>query len=333
MIMKKRVLGRSNLEVSAIGLGCMGMSFGYGPAADTTEMISLIRKSVERGVTFFDTAEVYGPYINEALVGEALEPFRYEVSIATKFGFQLKPDGSPGYIGLNSRPEQIREVADASLRRLRVEAIDLFYQHRVDPEVPIEDVAGAVQELIIAGKVRHFGLSEAGVGTIRRAHAVQPVTALQNEYSLWTRSPEAEIIPTLEELGIGLVAYSPLGKGFLTGKIDESTSFDINDFRNRLPRFTPEARKANQSLVELLGRIGSRIGASPAQIALAWVLARKPWIVPIPGTTKLVRLEENLDAAQIELSSQELAEIDGAAAEIKIDGARYPEHIEKMTGL
>ncbi len=333
MIMKKRVLGRSNLEVSAIGLGCMGMSFGYGPAADTTEMISLIRKSVERGVTFFDTAEVYGPYINEALVGEALEPFRYEVSIATKFGFQLKPDGSPGYIGLNSRPEQIREVADASLRRLRVEAIDLFYQHRVDPEVPIEDVAGAVQELIIAGKVRHFGLSEAGVGTIRRAHAVQPVTALQNEYSLWTRSPEAEIIPTLEELGIGLVAYSPLGKGFLTGKIDESTSFDINDFRNILPRFTPEARKANQALVELLGRIGNRIGASPAQIALAWVLARKPWIVPIPGTTKLARLEENLDAAQIELSSQDLAEIDGAAAEIKIDGARYPEHIEKMTGL
>lgn len=333
MIMKKRVLGRSNLEVSAIGLGCMGMSFGYGPAADEQEMISLIRKAVERGVTFFDTAEVYGPYINEALVGEALEPFRYEVSIATKFGFQLKPDGSPGYIGLNSRPERIREVADASLRRLRVEAIDLFYQHRVDPEVPIEDVAGAVQELIIAGKVRHFGLSEAGAGTIRRAHAVQPVTALQNEYSLWTRSPEVEIIPTLEELGIGLVAYSPLGKGFLTGKIDESTSFESNDFRNILPRFTPEARKANQAVVELLGRIGNRIGASPAQIALAWVLARKPWIVPIPGTTKLARLEENLDAAQIELSSKELAEIDAAAAEIKIDGARYPEHIEKMTGL
>ena len=333
MIMKKRVLGRSNLEVSAIGLGCMGMSFGYGPAADTTEMISLIRKAVELGVTFFDTAEVYGPYINEALVGEALEPFRYEVSIATKFGFQLNPDGSPGYIGLNSRPERIREVADASLRRLRVEAIDLFYQHRVDPEVPIEDVAGAVQELIIAGKVRHFGLSEAGAGTIRRAHAVQPVTALQNEYSLWTRSPEVEIIPTLEELGIGLVAYSPLGKGFLTGKIDESTSFESNDFRNILPRFTPEARKANQAVVELLGRIGNRIGASPAQIALAWVLARKPWIVPIPGTTKLSRLEENLDAAQIELSSKELAEIDAAAAEIKIDGARYPEHIEKMTGL
>ena len=333
MIMKKRVLGRSNLEVSAIGLGCMGMSFGYGPAADTTEMISLIRKAVELGVTFFDTAEVYGPYINEALVGEALEPFRYEVSIATKFGFQLKPDGSPGYIGLNSRPERIREVADASLRRLRVEAIDLFYQHRVDPEVPIEDVAGAVQELIIAGKVRHFGLSEAGAGTIRRAHAVQPVTALQNEYSLWTRSPEVEIIPTLEELGIGLVAYSPLGKGFLTGKIDESTSFESNDFRNILPRFTPEARKANQAVVELLGRIGNRIGASPAQIALAWVLARKPWIVPIPGTTKLSRLEENLDAAQIELSSKDLAEIDAAAAEIKIDGARYPEHIEKMTGL
>ena len=308
MIMKKRVLGRSNLEVSAIGLGCIG-------------------------VTFFDTAEVYGPYINEALVGEALEPFRYEVSIATKFGFQLNPDGSPGYIGLNSRPERIREVADASLRRLRVEAIDLFYQHRVDPEVPIEDVAGAVQELIIAGKVRHFGLSEAGAGTIRRAHAVQPVTALQNEYSLWTRSPEVEIIPTLEELGIGLVAYSPLGKGFLTGKIDESTSFESNDFRNILPRFTPEARKANQAVVELLGRIGNRIGASPAQIALAWVLARKPWIVPIPGTTKLSRLEENLDAAQIELSSKELAEIDAAAAEIKIDGARYPEHIEKMTGL
>ena len=333
MIMKKRVLGRSNLEVSAIGLGCMGMSFGYGPAADTTEMISLIRKAVERGVTFFDTAVVYGPYINETLVGEALEPFRYEVAIATKFGFQLNPDGSPGYIGLNSRPERIREVADASLRRLRVEAIDLFYQHRVDPEVPIEDVAGAVQELIIAGKVRHFGLSEAGAGTIRRAHAVQPVTALQNEYSLWTRSPEVEIIPTLEELGIGLVAYSPLGKGFLTGKIDESTSFESNDFRNILPRFTPEARKANQAVVELLGRIGNRIGASPAQIALAWVLARKPWIVPIPGTTKLSRLEENLDAAQIELSSKELAEIDAAAAEIKIDGARYPEHIEKMTGL
>ena len=333
MIMKKRVLGRSNLEVSAIGLGCMGMSFGYGPAADTTEMISLIRKAVERGVTFFDTAEVYGPYINETLVGAALEPFRYEVAIATKFGFQLNPDGSPGYIGLNSRPERIREVADASLRRLRVEAIDLFYQHRVDPEVPIEDVAGAVQELIIAGKVRHFGLSEAGAGTIRRAHAVQPVTALQNEYSLWTRSPEVEIIPTLEELGIGLVAYSPLGKGFLTGKIDESTSFESNDFRNILPRFTPEARKANQAVVELLGRIGNRIGASPAQIALAWVLARKPWIVPIPGTTKLSRLEENLDAAQIELSSKELAEIDAAAAEIKIDGARYPEHIEKMTGL
>ena len=333
MIMKKRVLGRSNLEVSAIGLGCMGMSFGYGPAADTTEMISLIRKAVELGVTFFDTAEVYGPYINETLVGAALEPFRYEVAIATKFGFQLNPDGSPGYIGLNSRPERIREVADASLRRLRVEAIDLFYQHRVDPEVPIEDVAGAVQELIIAGKVRHFGLSEAGAGTIRRAHAVQPVTALQNEYSLWTRSPEVEIIPTLEELGIGLVAYSPLGKGFLTGKIDESTSFESNDFRNILPRFTPEARKANQAVVELLGRIGNRIGASPAQIALAWVLARKPWIVPIPGTTKLSRLEENLDAAQIELSSKELAEIDAAAAEIKIDGARYPEHIEKMTGL
>ena len=333
MIMKKRVLGSSNLEVSAIGLGCMGMSFGYGPAADTTEMISLIRKAVELGVTFFDTAEVYGPYINETLVGAALEPFRYEVAIATKFGFQLKPDGSPGYIGLNSRPERIREVADASLRRLRVEAIDLFYQHRVDPEVPIEDVAGAVQELIIAGKVRHFGLSEAGAGTIRRAHAVQPVTALQSEYSLWTRSPEAEIIPTLEELGIGLVAYSPLGKGFLTGKIDESTSFESNDFRNILPRFTPEARKANQAVVELLGRIGNRIGASPAQIALAWVLARKPWIVPIPGTTKLSRLEENLDAAQIELSSKELAEIDAAAAEIKIDGARYPEHIEKMTGL
>jgi len=331
--MKKRLLGKSNLEVSAIGLGCMGMSFGYGPAGDRGEMIALIRAAVERGVTFFDTAEVYGPFTNEELVGEALEPFRYEVVIATKFGFQLKPDGSPGFIGPNSRPEQIRKVADASLRRLRVEAIDLFYQHRVDPEVPIEDVAGTVQDLIVAGKVKHFGLSEAGAGTIRRAHAVQPVTALQSEYSLWTREPEAEIIPTLEELGIGFVPFSPLGKGFLTGKIDETTSFDSTDFRNILPRFTAEARKSNQTLVELLGRIGRRIGASPAQIALAWLLARKPWIVPIPGTTKQSRLEENLDAEQIELTAADLVEIESAAAEIRIEGARYPEHIEKMTGL
>lgn len=328
--MQKRKLG-NNLEVSAIGFGCMGMSFGYGPAKDKQEMIPILRAAVEQGVTFFDTAEVYGPFTNEELVGEALEPFRGQVVIATKFGFQLKPDGSAGFIGLNSRPERIREVAEASLKRLRVDAIDLFYQHRVDPNVPIEDVAGAVQELIQQGKVKHFGLSEAGVGTIRRAHAVQPVTALQSEYSLWTRGPEAEVIPTLEELGIGLVPYSPLGKGFLTGKMDESTSFEATDFRNILPRFTPEARKANQTLVDLLGSIAATRRGTPAQIALAWLLAQKPWIVPIPGTTKLHRLEENLGGASIELSAAELSQIETVASQVM--GARYPEHIEKMTGL
>ncbi len=329
--MQKRKLGNSNLEVSAIGLGCMGMSFGYGPAKEKQEMIPLLRAAVERGVTFFDTAEVYGPFINEELVGEALEPFRGQVVIATKFGFQLKPDGSPGFTGLNSRPERIREVAEASLRRLRVDVIDLFYQHRVDPDVPIEDVAGAVRDLIQEGKVKHFGLSEAGVKTIRRAHAVQPVTALQSEYSLWTRGPEAEVIPALEELGIGLVPYSPLGKGFLTGKMDETTSFDSADFRNILPRFTAEARAANQVLVSLLGSLATTKGATPAQIALAWLLAQKPWIVPIPGTTKLHRLDENLGATGIELTAAELGEIEAAAA--KVSGNRYPDHIERMTGL
>ena len=328
--MQKRKLG-NDLEVSAIGFGCMGMSFGYGPAKDKQEMIPILREAVEQGVTFFDTAEVYGPFTNEELVGEALEPFRGQVVIATKFGFQLKPDGSAGFIGLNSRPERIRAVAEASLKRLRVDAIDLFYQHRVDPNVPIEDVAGAVQELIQQGKVKHFGLSEAGVGTIRRAHAVQPVTALQSEYSLWTRGPEAEVIPTLEELGIGLVPYSPLGKGFLTGKMDESTSFEATDFRNILPRFTPEARKANQTLVALLGSIAATRRGTPAQIALAWLLAQKPWIVPIPGTTKLHRLEENLGGASIQLSAAELSQIEIVASQVM--GARYPEHIEKMTGL
>jgi aryl-alcohol dehydrogenase-like predicted oxidoreductase len=331
--MQKRTLGKSNLEVSAVGLGCMGMSFGYGPPADRQEMIGVIRGAVERGVTFFDTAEVYGPFTNEDLVGEALEPFRGQVVIATKFGFQLKPNGEPGFIGLNSRPERIREVAEASLRRLRVDAIDLFYQHRVDPEVPIEDVAGAVKELIAAGKVKHFGLSEAGVGTIRRAHAVQPVTALQSEYSLWTRGPEKEVIPTLEELGIGFVPYSPLGKGFLTGKMDENTKLDAGDFRNILPRFTPEAMKANRALVDLLGSIGRAKKASPAQVALAWLLAQKPWIAPIPGTTKLSRLEENIGAVDVELTAEDLAEIESAASQIAVHGTRYPEHIEKMTGL
>ena len=331
--MQKRKLGSGGLEVSAIGLGCMGMSFGYGPAADTREMTALIRTAVERGVTFFDTAEVYGPYANELLVGEALAPFRGQVAIATKFGFQLKPDGTPGFIGLDSRPDHIKEVADASLQRLKLETIDLFYQHRVDPEVPIEDVAGAVKDLIQAGKVKHFGLSEAGVQTIRRAHAVQPVTALQSEYSLWTRTPEKEVIPALEELGIGFVPYSPLGKGFLTGKIVESTSFDSTDFRNVLPRFTAEARKANQAMVDLLTSIGKRKNATPAQIALAWLLAQKPWIVPIPGTTKLHRMEENLGAAAVELTGDDLSQIDSAAGEISVQGARYPEHIEKMTGL
>ncbi|WP_423223070.1 aldo/keto reductase [Candidatus Amarolinea aalborgensis] len=331
--MQTRRLGNSNLEVSALGLGCMGMSFSYGLPRDKQEMISLLRAAVERGVTFFDTAEVYGPFINEELVGEALAPFRGRVVIATKFGFKLDPNGGPRWVGLNSRPQHIKEVAEGSLRRLRVEAIDLFYQHRVDPDVPIEDVAGAVKDLIQEGKVKHFGLSEAGVQTIRRAHAVQPITALQNEYSLWTRTPEAEVLPTLEELGIGLVAYSPLGKGFLTGKIDESTTFDHTDFRNTLPRFAPEARKANQAVVALLARIGEQKGATPAQIALAWLLAQKPWIVPIPGTTKLHRLDENIGAVAVELTADDLRDIESAAAEITVQGDRYPEHLQRMTGL
>ncbi len=330
--MDKRTLGKSDLHVSALGLGCMGMSFSYGPPADKREMIGLIRSAVEQGVTFFDTAEVYGPFTNEELVGEALAPVRDQVVIATKFGFNLNPDGSPGWVGLNSRPERIRQVAEASLKRLKTDVIDLFYQHRVDPDVPIEEVAGTVKELIREGKVRHFGLSEAGVQTIRRAHAVQPVAALQNEYSLWTRTPEKEVLPALEELGIGLVAYSPLGKGFLTGKISQTTSFDSTDFRNTLPRFTPEARKANQALVDLLAEMGRRKRATPAQMALAWVLAQKPWIVPIPGTTKAHRLQENLGAAGIELTAQELGEIDRAASKIEIQGARYPEKLEQMTG-
>jgi aryl-alcohol dehydrogenase-like predicted oxidoreductase len=330
--MQKRKLGKSNLEVSAIGLGCMGMSFSYGPPKDRQEMIGLLRTAVERGVTFFDTAEVYGPHTNEELVGEALAPFRGQVVIATKFGFELNPDHRPGWVGLNSRPEHIKEVAEDSLRRLRMETIDLYYQHRVDPNVPIEDVAGAVKELIQQGKVRHFGLSEAGVQTIRRAHAVQPVTAVQSEYSLWWRRPEAEVLPTLAELGIGFVPYSPLGKGFLTGKIDETTTFDSTDFRNTLPRFTPEARQANQAFVDLLGTIGQRKKASPAQIALAWLLAQKPWISPIPGTTKLQRLDENLGAADITLSADDLREIESAASKLTVQGARYPEHLEQMTG-
>ena len=330
--MQKRRLGNSGLEVSALGLGCMGMSFGYGPAADRQEMVTLIRTAVERGVTFFDTAEVYGPFANEELVGEALAPFRGKVVIATKFGFKLDPNGGPKWVGLDSRPAHVKEVAEASLKRLKVDAIDLFYQHRVDTEVPIEDVAGAVKELIREGKVRHFGLSEAGAATIRRAHAVQPVTALQSEYSLWTRGPEAEILPTLEELRIGFVPFSPLGKGFLTGKIDETTPLDSSDFRSTLPRFTPEARKANQALVDLLARVAERKKATPAQIALAWLLAQRPWIVPIPGTTKLARLEENLGAAAVELTPDDLREIESAASKIQIQGARYPEHVERMTG-
>jgi len=330
--MQKRKLGKRNLEVSALGLGCMGMSFSYGPPKDKPEMIALLRAAVERGVTFFDTAEVYGPFTNEELVGEALEPFRGKVVIATKFGFNLNPDGTPGWQGLNSRPERIKQVAEASLKRLKVDAIDLFYQHRVDLDVPIEDVAGAVKELIQAGKVKHFGLSEAAAKTIRRAHAVQPVTAVQSEYSLWTRGPEAEVLPTLEELGIGFVPYSPLGKGFLTGKMDENTKLGSGDFRSTLPRFTPEAMKANQAFVDLLATIGKQKKATPAQIALAWLLAQKPWIVPIPGTTKLHRLEENLGAVAIELSADDLREIESAAAKIPVEGARYPEHIEKMTG-
>jgi aryl-alcohol dehydrogenase-like predicted oxidoreductase len=330
--MQKRKLGKSNLEVSALGLGCMGMSFSYGPPKDKQEMIAILRAAVERGITFFDTAEVYGPFTNEELLGEALSPFCGQVVIATKFGFNLKPDGSPGWQGLNSRPERIKQVAEASLKRLKVDAIDLFYQHRVDLDVPIEDVAGAVKELIQAGKVKHFGLSEAAAKTIRRAHAVQPVTAVQSEYSLWTRGPEAEVLPTLEELGIGFVPYSPLGKGFLTGKMDANTTFEKTDFRNTLPRFTPEALKANQALVDLLSRIAAQKKTTPAQIALAWLLAQKPWIVPIPGTTKLYRLEENLGAVAIELSADDLREIENAAAKIKVQGARYPDSIEKMTG-
>ena len=329
--MQKRKLGKSELEVSAIGLGCMGMSFAYGPAPDKKEMIALIRKAVDLGVTFFDTAEAYGPFVNEELVGEALAPFKGRVTIATKFGFKIGTDGKQ--LGQDSRPEHITEVAEASLRRLKVDAIDLFYQHRVDIDVPIEDVAGTVKELIQEGKVKYFGMSEAGVKTIRRAHAVQPVTALQSEYSLWWRKPEEEVIPTLEELGIGFVPFSPLGKGFLTGKIDEKTKFDKSDFRNIVPRFTPENRKANQALVDLLAEIGKRKKATPAQIALAWLLARKPWIVPIPGTTKLHRLEENIGADDVALTSDDLRQIEDAASKITVRGARYPEELEKRTGL
>ncbi len=329
--METRKLGKSGLQVSVLGLGCMGLSFGYGPAVDKKEGITLIRAAVERGVTFFDTAEVYGPFTNEELVGEALAPFRDGVKIATKFGFKIDPSTGK-QAGLDSRPEHIREVAEASLKRLKTDVIDLFYQHRVDPNLPIEEVAGAVKELIQQGKVKHFGLSEAGVQTIRRAHAVQPVTALQSEYSLWWREPEAEVIPTLEELGIGFVPFSPLGKGFLTGKIDEKTTFDSSDFRNIVPRFSPEARKANQGVVDLLGRIAEQKEATLAQIALAWLLAQKPWIVPIPGTTKVSRLEENLGAVNIKLTADDLREIDSAASKIKVEGARYPEHLQKMVG-
>jgi aryl-alcohol dehydrogenase-like predicted oxidoreductase len=327
--MKKRKLGKSNLEVSALGLGCMGMSFGYGPAGDKQEMIALIRSAVERGVTLFDTAEAYGPFTNEELVGEALAPFRHRVVIATKFGFKLETGQQRG---VDSRPAHVKEVAEASLKRLKVDAIDLFYQHRVDPDVPIEDVAGAVKDLIHEGKVKHFGLSEAGVPTIRRAHAVQTVTAVQSEYSLWWRKPEEELLPALEELGIGFVPFSPLGKGFLTGKIDESTTFDSSDFRNVVPRFTPENRKANQALVDLLAGIAGRKKATTAQVALAWLLAQKPWIVPIPGTTKPQRLEENIGAGALELTSDDLREIDNAASQVTVHGARYPEHLERLTG-
>jgi len=328
--MQKRKLGKSGLEVSAMGLGCMGMSHGFGPAGEKQAMIAVIRSAVERGVTFFDTAEMYGPFTNEELVGEALAPFRGRVVIATKFGFKIDANGKQA--GLDSHPEHIKQVAEASLKRLRVEALDLFYQHRVDPDVPIEDVAGAVKELIRQGKVKHFGLSEAGVQTIRRAHAVQPVTALQSEYSLWWREPEAEVLPTLEELGIGFVPFSPLGKGFLTGKIDENTKFDATDFRNVVPRFSPEARKANQAVVDLLGTVAARMKATPAQVALAWLLAQKPWIVPIPGTTKLHRLEENLGGAFLELTPNDLRDINAAAAKITVQGARYPEHLQKLVG-
>ncbi len=332
--METRKLGARNLEVSALGLGCMGMSFSYGPPKDKKEMTDLLHAAVERGITFFDTAEVYGPFTNEELVGEALAPYRGKVVIATKFGFDLSgSDNRPGAPGLNSRPEHIKEAVEGSLKRLKVDAIDLLYQHRVDPNVPIEDVAGAVKELIQAGKVKHFGLSEAGVKTIRRAHAVQPLTALQSEYSLWTRKPEQEVIPTLEELGIGFVPYSPLGKGFLTGKMDENTKLGSTDFRSTLPRFTPEAMKANQALVDLLARIAAKKKATPAQIALAWLLAQKPWIAPIPGTTKLARLDENIGSVAVELTADDLREIESAASKIKVEGDRYPERLEKMTGL
>jgi aryl-alcohol dehydrogenase-like predicted oxidoreductase len=330
--MQIRTLGKSGLSVSALGLGCMGMSFGYGPPADKQEMIKLIRSAVDRGITFFDTAEVYGPFTNEELVGEALAPFRGKVAIATKFGFKPDPTGGTRWSGLDGRPAHIKEVAEASLKRLRVESIDLFYQHRVDPAVPIEDVAGAVKDLIRQGKVKHFGLSEAGAQTIRRAHAVQPVAALQSEYSLWWRRPEEEVLPMLEELGIGFVPFSPLGKGFLTGKIDETTKFDSTDFRNIVPRFSPENRKANQALVDLLGQIAKRKKATPAQLALAWILAQKPWMVPIPGTTNLHRLEENIGAVGVELTAADLREIDSAAAKITVEGARYPENLERLTG-
>jgi aryl-alcohol dehydrogenase-like predicted oxidoreductase len=332
--METRKLGKSKLEVSALGLGCMGMSFSYGPPKDKKEMSELLHGAVERGITFFDTAEVYGPFTNEELVGEALAPFRNKVVIATKFGFDLSgADTRPGAAGVNSRPEQIKKAVEGSLKRLKVETIDLLYQHRVDPNVPIEEVAGTVKELIAAGKVKHFGLSEAGVGTIRKAHAVQPVTALQSEYSLWWRKPEQEVIPTLEELGIGFVPYSPLGKGFLTGKIEQERKFDSTDFRSKLPRFTPEALKANQAVVDLLGRIGQQKKATPAQIALAWLLAQKPWMAPIPGTTKMARLEENIGAVAIRLTAEDLREIDEAAAKITVEGDRYPEHLQRMTGL
>jgi aryl-alcohol dehydrogenase-like predicted oxidoreductase len=330
--MKKRQLGKSNLEVSALGLGCMGMSFGLGPAMDKKDGISLIRAAVERGVTFFDTAEVYGPFTNEELVGEALAPFRDRVVIATKFGFAPNPEDGGKWTTLNSRPDHIKEVADASLKRLKTNVIDLFYQHRVDPNVPIEDVAGAVKDLIGQGKVKHFGLSEPGVQTIRRAHRVQPVTAVQSEYSLWWRRPEDELLPALEELGIGFVPFSPLGKGFLTGKIDENTKFDSTDFRNIVPRFTQEARKANQAMVDLLSKVAERKKATPAQLALAWLLAQKPWIVPIPGTTKLHRLEENLAAASLELTPDDLRDVNSASSKIKVEGARYPERLEQLTG-
>ncbi len=335
--MQKRKLGKSGLEVSALGLGCMGMSFSYGPPKDKQEMTALLRAAVDRGINFFDTAEVYGPFLNEELVGEALAPFRKNLVIATKFGFDIGPNSDPrgmkGAPGLNSRPDHIKQVVEGSLKRLKMDVIDLLYQHRVDPNVPIEDVAGAVKDLIQAGKVKHFGLSEAGVKTIRRAHAVQPVTALQSEYSLWTRTPEKEVIPTLEELGIGLVPYSPLGKGFLTGKIDENAKFESTDFRSTLPRFTPEALKANQSLIDLLATIAAQKKATPAQIALAWLLAQKPWMVPIPGTTKLNRLDENIGALSVELTAEDLRNIATAASKITVQGARYPEKLEQMTGV